>query len=701
MGELISHTIVENQEYLLTIVVDSDYLCDEDTVYPIRIDPTVEICYDNNGSNAISDVTLNSNTDSSGTSGSLSVGLRETYGISRILMKFPGLNLASLGKNIEINSATVEIRDLMCESTELDVSCYVFSGNAWDESTVAWANANPNSISTFLSSNIISYANGKQQATAHRYAFDITEAVRGWKTGNYDPNKGIIFKGPASVESGTTYNCKTIASYNRSSNKPSLSITYSTTSNLFDYDTYFYLNNKYCGDYLKYTPTYASVGSGLLYTFGDSIMWEIMAVNGGYVIRAKSDTTKYLAVSLNTNSSDISVVTVSDSMIPTYCIWDISVASGGGCLIQNKYNSRYLYSYGEDVRTESIVGVSGSRLYESKVWRIAGMSYYGDSESFEKRELSASTRIKNIEESPNATVPIKVEPFYDNELWTSPTDFTYSFHTSGFVTYFNGKITLSDKIGGTKVTATHKVTDRKKTFYIIVGFSTTIDSTPLEDSIIQALNQPHDVWPAGAESRYYTYTTQDRTKALTNIYEMTLLTIAGGWVAQYPQAAIMLRHFLDNNGALYEIDMKKMMSEWNTANANRTKDMNSVMQAVEASATYANNTFRTISAIEHVLDENSNWGYSVNSYSVSIKCTYKKTAEDSFTMQVEYELHDAYNWDKDKPNMGIIPVSPRDMWELHHGGLAKNYEVYGKNTFTVTWTKGDSFDQGAIISNES
>ncbi len=213
MGEMTFETLVDKQEYLLTIHVDDNYLSDEKTVYPIRIDPTVEICYDNNGSGAIADVTLNSNSGSSGTSGSLSVGLRETYGISRILMKFPGLNLSSLGDDITITNASVELRDLMCEGVALDVSCYVFSGNEWDESTVNWSNVSPNSISTFLSSNSISYANGVQQATAHRYVFDITAAVEGWRTGNYNQNKGIIFKASSTIENGTTYNCKTIFFY--------------------------------------------------------------------------------------------------------------------------------------------------------------------------------------------------------------------------------------------------------------------------------------------------------------------------------------------------------------------------------------------------------------------------------------------------------------------------------------------------------
>ena len=70
-------------------------------------------------------------------------------------------------------------------------------------------------------------------------------------------------------------------------------------------------------------------------------------------------------------------------------------------------------------------------------------------------------------------------------------------------------------------------------------------------------------------------------------------------------------------------------------------------------------------------------------------------------MTVTYELHDVYDWDKSITSMGNLPVSPRDMWELHHGGIAKNYEVYGFNTFTVTWTHGDRMGKGALLQNEA
>ncbi len=175
LGTLTHETVRANQEYKLTIHIDPDYLLDEDTVYPIRIDPTIEIT---SAAGAIEDVTLNSLSGSDGDSWSLTIGNRATYGVSRVLMKFPGLSLSAVPSADKITSATVELRDLMCEDEAMMVYCYVFTGNTWTESTANWSNVNPNSYTDLLSSKTVSYSSGASQPTAHRYAFNITDAVR-------------------------------------------------------------------------------------------------------------------------------------------------------------------------------------------------------------------------------------------------------------------------------------------------------------------------------------------------------------------------------------------------------------------------------------------------------------------------------------------------------------------------------------------
>lgn len=161
---------------------------------------------------------------SDGSSGSLYAGKRENYGISRILMKFPGMNLSSIFNSDQIIKATVELRDLMCESIEIPLYCYVYTGGYWTESTASWSNVNPNGYSTYLDHNTISYANGEK--ISHRYQFDITNAVKSWKAGSIS-NNGIIFKTTASVENGDVYTTKTFASFNRASYKPTCTVVYS------------------------------------------------------------------------------------------------------------------------------------------------------------------------------------------------------------------------------------------------------------------------------------------------------------------------------------------------------------------------------------------------------------------------------------------------------------------------------------------
>lgn len=65
-----------------------------------------------------------------------------------------------------------------------------------------------------------------------------------------------------------------------------------------------------------------------------------------------------------------------------------------------------------------------------------------------------------------------------------------------------------------------------------------------------------------------------------------------------------------------------------------------------------------------------------------------------------YELHDVYDWDPTITSMGNLPVSPQDMWELHHGGLAKNFKITGRNSLTITWNKGQQMGNGVQITYE-
>lgn len=232
-------------------------------------------------------------------------------------------------------------------------------------------------------------------------------------------------------------------------------------------DTY-YLNNKYCGDYLRYASSAVTAQSGLISSLGDSIRWEIRAVDGGYIIRSKSDTTKYLGVPTNTSSNSVYVTTVSDAVIPARCIWNITVAYGGGCLVKNTYNSKYLYSSGNSVYTSSSTGSNGTSTYDTRVWRIASTTYYGNSSSSTHRELSAYSSFPDYELENGQSRYFYIDEYYSNEMWcSSSTDFLYSVSPTGKVTVSSGKLNAIER-GVVTITATHKVTNRVKTFEVFV-----------------------------------------------------------------------------------------------------------------------------------------------------------------------------------------------------------------------------------------
>ncbi len=224
-GTMTDTTVKANQLYLMTIHLDPEWLADENTAYPIRIDPTLEINYTNNGANAIQDVVINSEGGSSATSGSLYIGKREDTGIARTLVKFPGLDVASYNSE-NLVSATLMLRDLMCQSEQMSIYAHIFTGNEWEQSTVNWSNVNPNSISYWTDIANVSYSNGTQASPVHWYGLDFSTAVYYWNTGAYSKDQGILLKADASVEYGTEYQHKTFASYNRSSYKPYVVITY-------------------------------------------------------------------------------------------------------------------------------------------------------------------------------------------------------------------------------------------------------------------------------------------------------------------------------------------------------------------------------------------------------------------------------------------------------------------------------------------
>ena len=221
--------------WTVEIIPDKEFLTSEDTVYPVIIDPTYSyiVNYSSN-STGIQDITINSTSTSAGYSGSLFVGNRSNTenGISEVLMRIPSVT-NSVCSSIEVQSATVTLRDVMCESSALEIQCHQFNGSpAWSEASTdlsSFAN-NTSYCGEKYDSKVVSYSNGV--STSHVYSFDVTVAAKEWINNSTKRSCGLLFKA-ASISSVQS---KTFASYQRGSYQPTFTMVYVTNEAAFTFN---------------------------------------------------------------------------------------------------------------------------------------------------------------------------------------------------------------------------------------------------------------------------------------------------------------------------------------------------------------------------------------------------------------------------------------------------------------------------------
>jgi hypothetical protein len=220
---------------------------------------------------------------------------------------------------------------------------------------------------------------------------------------------------------------------------------------------------------------------------------------------------------------------------------------------------------------------------------------------------------------------------------------------------------------------------------------------------LETINLEHNVWPAGTISNYHGWTDFARAAALTGIESLALATVAGGYLTLRLDAAALMGHFLGNTGTPRIIDFKRMNNDAPEANENRRIDINEALAAAEHLAqTGRTVTFSSIDANVVDGDEvgrwvtSGNWFYAIGGYNTKIRCTVTKSGSQ-YTATIDYFMWDVYDWDRELGNMGNLPVSQRDMWELQYGGRAKGFLVTGVNRLRITWTEGQRMGTGARV----
>lgn len=164
----------------------------------------------------------------------------------------------------------------------------------------------------------------------------------------------------------------------------SQSVIYSTTSQSLA-DGIYCINNVSSGKYAQYvtTATTQNIGpvSGMLATLGNSIKWTLAYSDSGYLIQPYNDSTMYLAVDTNGFYTEILQISTG-SVIPARCYWDISIAQGGGCLIETvTQEDQYLTYTGSGLfYISALPSNTSSDSYNLRRWRISSPDYISGKE---------------------------------------------------------------------------------------------------------------------------------------------------------------------------------------------------------------------------------------------------------------------------------------------------------------------------------
>jgi len=230
IGYLLVNTVSEGSEYVVTVSIDSDFLVNESTVFPVTIDPTFIVSDNTHGSNAIQDAPIFQNKSSInfGTFLYDRVGILDNnYGVGRTVVKLSGFTSATEYTTItasQIDSVLFYAKESSGGNTQT-INLHPITGvSTWTENTVTW-NTIGSSFDTSVNFGTTMYNNEWS-------SFDITNLVKGWKTGAYTADCGFILKNSNESNNKCFDSCECSTTGNRPyvvmTYTPTISLNYST-----------------------------------------------------------------------------------------------------------------------------------------------------------------------------------------------------------------------------------------------------------------------------------------------------------------------------------------------------------------------------------------------------------------------------------------------------------------------------------------
>ncbi len=284
-------TPIDAESYAVTMVVDKEFLSDENIVYPVTVDPSFSGGPYKSDKSGINDTIVYSKRPN-GTSGSNHYGnigyVDSSYGIGYVLMKFPALKETAAYRNPQytITKAAVSVTKVGgSNGVSANVGVYEYNGAAWEEKTATYSGVAPTA-----------HAVNRQCLTAmqsnKKYELTITALAQKWKKTLDLLGKGILLKNDTNTAKAD-YN-RVLATREYAENRdatalPYISITYSYTAETMKAGTY-YLESVKTGGYLTRESS-GNVAQNAYSGGSKQQRWVLSAVSGTYYRLSPADNT--------------------------------------------------------------------------------------------------------------------------------------------------------------------------------------------------------------------------------------------------------------------------------------------------------------------------------------------------------------------------------------------------------------------------
>ena len=192
-----------------------------------------------------------------------------------------------------------------------------------------------------------------------------------------------------------------------------------------------------------------------------------------------------------------------------------------------------------------------------------------------------------------------------------------------------------------------------------------------------------------------TWNTMAAPRGTWKIRVRAKLTVWGGNWSSMPDASRHLQHFLDNSGTPLEIRFREMNRESGLARAHLERELRDAFSYAEKLAVSDGRFVMVTSSETGSQNDAGNWLFAVGQYTTWARASVVKCGK-SFSMNWHFYFRDIYDWELDNGLRGGL-VSDREMALLHRYGIAREYEMNGKQFMHVEWKKGQRATSGAKV----